>query len=688
MWPRSPFFAILTIVAVFLAGLSACGAPPSPEAATPVAVPVPEVARGSAGAGPGVRAFAVPEEGPIAVSPADPSWGDRTALVTIVAVGDFQCPFCARASATLEALKRDYGPDKLRIVWKHLPLPFHPEARPSAEAAAAVMLAAGSEAFWKFHDKIYSSQLSLTGAPYEDWAREVGVDAGAMRRAISSGAAAAKVDADVALAASIGATSTPTFFINGVLLSGAQPVERFKVSIDAELLKARAKLEAGVPRDKLFGVLAKENFSAPSRAPKRDDDDDTDDKIYRVPVAGSPSKGPSGALVTVVIFSDFQCPFCQRALATLAELDARYAGQLRFVWKDLPLSFHKRAEPAAELAREARAQKGDEGFWKAHDKLFASQSTLEDADLERLASELSLDAKKVLAAIQKHKHKAAIDADMALAEDFAVQGTPHFFINGRRLVGAQPVEKFAAVVDLELARAKGVLAKGAAPGDIYAAVTKDGQGPSEPEKRTIKVMAAAPAAGSPKAPVTIYEFSDFQCPFCERVGPTLTELKKAYGARVRVVWRNLPLPFHSDAHLAAQAALEAQAQKGDAAFWKMHDLLFENQRGEGLKRPQLMEYAAKLGLDGKRFGEALDGGKHKARVDEDAQAAAQANISGTPAFVITSDAPAADGTVAGYMLSGAQPLGKFKKLVERALSDASKKRPERGAPKAAEGPRH
>ena len=101
----------------------------------------------------------------------------------------------------------------------------------------------------------------------------------------------------------------------------------------------------------------------------------------------------------------------------------------------------------ADSPRPVSLERNDKGFWKAHDKLFASQSTLEDADLERLANELSLDAKKVLAAIQKHKHKAAIDADMALAEDFAVQGTPHFFINGQRYAGGMSVADMSAIID-------------------------------------------------------------------------------------------------------------------------------------------------------------------------------------------------------------------------------------------------
>jgi protein-disulfide isomerase len=654
----------LTVVVFFASVIVGCGA-----STEPAAKPSTPAVEGRGDAEPTPLAGAT-EGGPIPVSSADPIWGSKKALVTIVELADFQCPFCARSSTTMEQLRRDYGPDKLRIVWKHLPLPFHPEAKPAAEAAAGVMLVGGSDAFWKFHDRVFTNQMALSGASYEEWAKDAGVEPARLRKVVDSGAPRSKVEADGALARELGILGTPSFLINGVFVEGAQPYENFKAVIDTELEKARAKLSAGVPPEKIYTAMVADNFKGPHREEADGPEEEDDKRIYKMPVGKSPVSGPANALVTIVVFSDFQCPFCKRAEPTLAELDHRYPGVIRFVWKDLPLSFHKRAEPAAQLAQEARAQKGEATFWAAHDRLFESQPNLEDADLERVAGALSLDVKKALAAVRTHKYKASIDADGALADDFEVQGTPHFFINGRRLVGAQPLEKFVAVVDEQLARAKALVAKGTPPAAVYDALLKDGFGPSEPEKKLISVMAKAPVLGSPKAPVTVYVFSDFQCPFCARVEPTLAELRKAYGPKLRFIWRNMPLPFHPDAPLAAQAALEAQAQKGDTAFWKMHDLLFEGQAREGgLKREALDDYATKLGLDAKRFAEALDTHKHQSKIDEDAKSAAKAGISGTPTFIITSEGESKDG-VNGYLLSGAQPIAKFKKMVERALADS------------------
>jgi protein-disulfide isomerase len=158
----------------------------------------------------------------------------------------------------------------------------------------------------------------------------------------------------------------------------------------------------------------------------------------------------------------------------------------------------------------------------------------------------------------------------------------------------------------------------------------------------------------------IQEFSDFECPFCSRVNPTLAQIKEEYGDQVKVVWRNLPLPFHKKADLAAEAAHEVYVQKGDDAFWKFHDKVFANQKSEdGLTRPGLEKYAEELGADMAKFKAALDNRTHKARVEADKESANKAGISGTPAFAINN-----------YYLSGAQPFPSFKKLIDRALKEA------------------
>jgi len=152
----------------------------------------------------------------------------------------------------------------------------------------------------------------------------------------------------------------------------------------------------------------------------------------RIPVGTSPVLGPNNALVTIVEFSDFQCPFCSRVEDTVRQIRQRYGNDVRIVWKNAPLPFHDRATPAAEAAMAANAQGK---FWEMHDVLYQNQRALADADLERYAQQIGLDMTRFRADMQAHRHTAAIDADKALAQRVNAQGTPNFFINGTNLVG-------------------------------------------------------------------------------------------------------------------------------------------------------------------------------------------------------------------------------------------------------------
>jgi protein-disulfide isomerase len=273
------------------------------------------------------------------------------------------------------------------------------------------------------------------------------------------------------------------------------------------------------------------------------------------------------------------------------------------------------------------------------------------------------------AAITDKKYKHIFDASQDLADDLQAQGTPHMFVNGRRLVGAQPVEKFKEIIDDELKKAQALLDKGVKPADLYSELIKDGKEPPPPERKTVEVAPAdAPSKGAANAKVNIYVFSDFQCPFCSRVEPTLDEVMKNYGDKVKIVWRHRPLPMHKDAPLASEAAQEVFKQKGSEAFWKYHDILFKNQKTpDGMKREALEKYAEEMGgLDLARFKTALDKNTHKAFVDAENAAAEKAGVSGTPAAVI---GVVKDRELTGYFISGAQPYAKFKKAIERVLKD-------------------
>ncbi|WP_434045394.1 MULTISPECIES: thioredoxin domain-containing protein [Sorangium] len=614
--------------------------PPPAPAAAPAAVAAPEPDPGTA----------------VPVTRADPWWGDPLAPVTVVVWGDYECPFTSRYMATLEQLKQAYGPDRLRIVWKHNPLPFHKNARPAHLAAETVFQLGGAEAFWRFHGLAFANQRALTPESLEAWAAEAGVDRAAFRASFARQQHEPKIDKDLQAGKAVGVMGTPASLINGVVVSGAQPIDKLQGVIDEQLRAAEELRRSGVPRERLYAALSAQNRArapAPARSPAPAEDDTT---VWKVPVDGSPTRGNPSAPVTLVMFSDLECPFCRKVAPTIDALETKYGQQLRVVFKHNPLPFHRRAEPAAELALEARAQKGDAAFWKAYELL--RQGTLEEADLAAHAKTLGLDVARAQKAIAARRHAARIERDQHLAADLDARGTPHFFINGRRLLGAQPAEKFEALIDEQLARAAKLVAAGTPPAKVYDALQKDAKAGAPLER----VLAPAPTrdnpgkGAKPGAKVTIQMFADFQCPFCKRVQPTLDEIIAAYPGKVRVVFRHLPLPFHKQAPLAAEASIEAFRQKGDAGFWAMAQRLWEDPSETGLSREAIERHAAAVGLDAAKLRAALDSGAHRAAVEADRKLAASLQITGTPSFAIND-----------YFLSGAQATARFKRLVDKAL---------------------
>jgi protein-disulfide isomerase len=175
----------------------------------------------------------------------------------------------------------------------------------------------------------------------------------------------------------------------------------------------------------------------------------------RVPAvtARNPSKGPADAKVTLQVFSDFECPFCVRSAPTLAEVEARFHGRVRLVWRNYPLPSHDRARPAARAALEAFAQGGSEQFWKLHDFLFSAQADLSDAGLQQAAQKLGLDPSGITRAVQSTQYDAQISADMAAGDAAGIEGTPAVFINDYYLMGAFPESAYALVVERALREA-------------------------------------------------------------------------------------------------------------------------------------------------------------------------------------------------------------------------------------------
>jgi protein-disulfide isomerase len=173
----------------------------------------------------------------------------------------------------------------------------------------------------------------------------------------------------------------------------------------------------------------------------------------------------------------------------------------------------------------------------------------------------------------------------------------------------------------------------------------------EPPRQSVGA-GTSPARGPAGAPIELIEFADFECPYCRAAAPTVARVLATYGDRIRFVYRNYPLAIHPNARPAAEAAQCANEQ---GQFWPYHDRLFA--APDKLSDADLKQTAADIGMDGARFNRCVDEHAYKSTVDADAQAGADAGVTGTPAFFIN-----------GRMLSGAQPYEAFARVIDEELA--------------------
>lgn len=229
---------------------------------------------------------------------------------------------------------------------------------------------------------------------------------------------------------------------------------------------------------------------------------------------------------------------------------------------------------------------------------------------------------------------------------------------------------FSVLLSGGVIRIKGLSPK--TTGTVATAPTASAVPVAAPEDSgPVKVeMADAPLLGDKNAPVTMIEFSDYECPFCKRhFDQVWPELKKTYvdTGKLKVVFRNLPLSFHQNAHKEAQAALCVKDLGGDSAYYKYHDAMFTKttSNGTGLALDQLSKIATEVGVDGTKVQSCLDGEKYKDYVDKDLSYAGTVGASGTPTFFIgKSDS---SNTITGTRIVGAQPFSAFQAQIDPLL---------------------
>ncbi|HEX4458286.1 MAG TPA: thioredoxin domain-containing protein, partial [Polyangia bacterium] len=482
-----------------------------------------------------------------------------------------------------------------------MPLDMHPFARQAAEAA----LAAGAQGrFWEMHDKLFANQAALDRANLERYATELHLNMKQFKQALDKQTYRARVDADIAQAKQLGVAGTPAFFVAG------QRIGNWTTDLTTTAQRELTRIQAA---------------SRPQ--PGRPDPT----AVYRATIDDAPVRGAANPKVTLVEWADFECPYCARLNDAIDTVLQRHPDELRVVYKQFPLANHPHGPIAAEASLAAKAQGR---FWPMQKALFQHQTQLDRAGLLNLGQSVGLDVAKLATALDAGTYKQAANAESAQGQRLGVASTPAFFIDGKFYSGALPADQLDAAVTQAIAAADARIAKGTPRARLYDALMKTAltevkQPPVvDALKQDVDPGASAPSRGRRGAPVTIVEFSDFQCPYCKRAASLVEEVQKQHGDDVRVVFRNFPLPYHKNAQLAASAALAAKEQ---GRFWQMHDELFAHQTS--LDRATIDGLAQTLGLDVAKFDAAIDEGKLSDAINKDV-AAGLPLVDGTPTLFV------------------------------------------------------
>lgn len=376
--------------------------------------------------------------------------------------------------------------------------------------------------------------------------------------------------------------------------------------------------------------------------------------------------GDPNAPVTIVEFSDYQCPFCLRHFQqTMPQLKAEYidTGRVYYVFKDFPItSLHPVAPRIHEAARCAGEIGGSVGYWQAHDSFFNNSQQLTDLpqpDLDNvlvsLLAEVEIAEEAVRECLASGRYTDAVNADLTEGQSLGVNGTPGFFVNGYPVPGAQPYELFQQVIAMA---EEGRLA------EAYQSPPAANNSPPSAGQPAVVPFSDEPAKGLPDAPITIVEYSDFQCPFCLRhFQQTLPQLQSYIDAgQVRYVFKDFPIhSIHPQAQKAHESARCARELGDDEAFWTMHDLLFINQEQWANNADHVALFkslAGEMELPQDEFDECLDSGRYADAVNAELDEGVQLGVRGTPSFFIN-----------GQPLVGAQPFSVFEQAIETLLAE-------------------
>jgi protein-disulfide isomerase len=506
--------------------------------------------------------------------------GDDNARVTIEMFADFEDPYSAKWHAkTLPQIENVYiNQGKVKLVVKHYPLSLHSRAK---SASIAAECAAEQDEFYDYIDLLYLNQQDLQDNDLITYAEEVSIDVDQFTLCFESASSESEVKDDIEEGNDRSVTGTPAFFINGEYLVGAQPFDT-------------------------FDSVVKEAFE--------DDYDDEPRDQQREPV-----KGDSNAKIKIIGYMEFSDPFSQKAWVVINDLFDEFGDDIKFEFRNFPLSFQDPNNIAAQAGECVLDQSNEKAFFKFADMLMSRENN-DETSLISQANSIGINIEDCLA---NKEFLPEVLEDIEEGEIDNVQGTPAFILNGELISGAQPYEVFEEKIKTHLAT------------DV-----------DEP-----KDLQREPVIGDKSAQVKMVGYIGYNDPYSKRAWNTLDLLFEEFGDNIKFEFRNFPLSFQDPNNVAAQAGECVLDQAGEITFSKFSNSVLDN--NDSVYENDLIRIASQNGADIER---CLQSQTMLSEVLDDIENGKDDDISGTPTFFIN-----------GKKLTGAQPYATFVEVISEEL---------------------
>lgn len=570
--------------------------------------------------------------------PLSPVLGSEKAKVIILWFGDFECPYCGEMFSVIQRVLTIYG-DKVQVVFKHNPLPVH---KNSQAAAIASMSAYKQGKFWQYADKLFSGRKMnevFNNETLEKYARETRLDIVKFRQDMNDPEILKFIELDKRISFALKAQGTPNFFINGRNIVGAKPYEEFTKIIDEEITKVDEVIAKGTPPNSAPLIVASiqnpqyDRYiikgEEPPPLPSPQQRAKIPETVFKAKVRkDDPFRGNINAPVTIVEFGNYKCPWCRKAEDVMKKLVLMYPQDIRIMFKHSPLPMYPESYLASEASYAAHAQGK---FWEYHDLLFENQGLLNRENLEKLAEKAGLDMIKFRNDLDKHTYKEKVEEDKDIALLVTAKGTPNFFINGRKMVGAKSLDEMKLIIEEELQKAKTILQQGVSAGNLYDSIIEKGVFIYPLDDKVVEIPEQNdPIIGEKKAKINLIIFSDFLSPLSQKFVRPMEFLANHYRGNFKLVFK--PFPSGGKEDIGRFSTLASYCALDQNKFWQFHNKLFENQ--QGLTKDKIFEIANALNLNISAFKSCIENKKFDEKIEKEIKFANEIGVRSAPAIFL------------------------------------------------------